>query len=92
MGRGAGVAELVERARQGDPRAVARLVSLVEDAAPELAEVMALLAPSTGHARVVGVGRPRAPRGWSVRQVEHASVKDVVPAPAGVVRRGPASW
>jgi LAO/AO transport system kinase len=49
------VAELVERAREGDARAVARLVSLVEDEAPELPEVMALLAPSGGRARVVGL-------------------------------------
>ncbi len=36
-------------------RAVARLISLVEDASPALREVMALLAPRAGHARVVGL-------------------------------------
>jgi LAO/AO transport system kinase len=50
-----GVRELVERARAGDARAVARLVSLIEDGAPALREAMALLAPHTGHARVVGL-------------------------------------
>jgi LAO/AO transport system kinase len=30
------VADLVSRARDGDPRAVARLISLVEDASPAL--------------------------------------------------------
>lgn len=46
---------LVERARDGDARAVARLISLVEDASPALREVMAALVPHTGHAQVVGV-------------------------------------
>jgi LAO/AO transport system kinase len=49
------VDELVERARGGDPRAVARLISLVEDAAPQLREVSAKLAPHTGNAQIVGV-------------------------------------
>ncbi|HEX6518332.1 MAG TPA: methylmalonyl Co-A mutase-associated GTPase MeaB [Nocardioidaceae bacterium] len=49
------VAELVEQARNGQPRAVARLISLVEDASPLLREVMAGLAPYTGNAQIVGV-------------------------------------
>ncbi|MFJ3789049.1 methylmalonyl Co-A mutase-associated GTPase MeaB [Kitasatospora sp. NPDC090091] len=49
------VATLVEQARQGRPRAVARLISLVENAAPELREVMAALAPYTGRAYTVGL-------------------------------------
>ena len=49
------VPSLVEQAREGSPRAVARLISLVEDASPALREVMALLAPHAGHARVVGL-------------------------------------
>ena len=36
-------------------RAVARLISLVEDANPALREVMALLAPRAGHAGVIGL-------------------------------------
>ena len=51
----ASVPELVERARSGDARAVARLISLVEDASPLLREVMAGLAPYTGNAQIVGV-------------------------------------
>ncbi len=47
--------DLVARARTGDPRAVARLISLVEDASPVLREVMARLTPYVGHARVVGI-------------------------------------
>ncbi|WP_327680769.1 methylmalonyl Co-A mutase-associated GTPase MeaB [Kitasatospora sp. NBC_00458] len=49
------VPTLVEQARQGRPRAVARLISLVENAAPELREVMAALAPHTGRAYTVGL-------------------------------------
>jgi LAO/AO transport system kinase len=49
------VPALVEQARAGQPRAVARLISLVEDASPALRQVMALLAPHAGTARVVGV-------------------------------------
>lgn len=49
------VPQLVEQARQGRPRAVARLISLVEGASPELREVMAALAPLTGKAYVVGL-------------------------------------
>jgi LAO/AO transport system kinase len=49
------VPSLVASARDGSPRAVARLISLVEDAHPALRDVMAALAPHTGHAHVVGV-------------------------------------
>ena len=49
------VPDLVERARKGEARAVARLISLVEDASPLLREVMAGLAPHTGHAQIVGI-------------------------------------
>jgi LAO/AO transport system kinase len=46
---------LVAAAQGGHPRAVARLISLVEDAAPELRSVMAALAPLTGRAHVIGL-------------------------------------
>ncbi|GHH61624.1 methylmalonyl Co-A mutase-associated GTPase MeaB [Kitasatospora indigofera] len=49
------VPTLVEQARAGRPRAVARLISLVENGAPELREVMAALAPYTGQAFTVGL-------------------------------------
>jgi len=49
------VPDLVARAERGEARAVARLISLVEDASPALREVMALLAPRAGHARVIGL-------------------------------------
>ena len=49
------VATLVARAREGDPRSVARLISLVEDASPLLREAMAALLPFGGHAAVIGL-------------------------------------
>ncbi|MGK5638738.1 methylmalonyl Co-A mutase-associated GTPase MeaB [Streptomyces sp. URMC 126] len=51
----ADVTALVEQARAGGPRAVARLISLVEGASPQLREVMAALAPLAGGAYVVGL-------------------------------------
>lgn len=49
------VSTLVAQAREGRPRAVARLISLVEGASPQLREVMAALAPLAGNAYVVGL-------------------------------------
>ena len=49
------VPDLVTRARDGEARAVARLISLVEDASPALREVAAALAPHAGRAQVVGL-------------------------------------
>jgi LAO/AO transport system kinase len=49
------VDDLVARARDGESRAVARLVSMVEDGSPQLREVMAALVKHAGHAQVVGI-------------------------------------
>lgn len=54
-GRTTDVPELVRAARAGRARAVARLISLVEDASPALRQVMAELAPYTGQAHVIGI-------------------------------------
>jgi LAO/AO transport system kinase len=48
-------AAAIERARDGDARALGRLLSLVENGAPQLREVMKVLAPLTGQARVLGL-------------------------------------
>ncbi len=68
MRRGAvPVPELVERARAGEARAVARLISLVEDASPALRDVMAALAPYAGNAHVIGItGSPGVGKSTSV--------------------------
>lgn len=49
------VPDLVEQAQNGNARAVARLISLVEDGSSRLREVAAALAPHTGRAQVVGL-------------------------------------
>jgi LAO/AO transport system kinase len=48
-------ASLVDRILAGDPRAVARAVSMVEDGDPELPELSAALYPHTGQAYTVGL-------------------------------------
>ena len=55
MRRAVDVPALVDSARAGSPRAVARLISLVEDGHPALREVMAALAPHSGSAHVIGL-------------------------------------
>jgi LAO/AO transport system kinase len=52
---GDGALAWVGGARDGDPRALARLISLVENGAPELRPVMTALAPLTGRALVIGL-------------------------------------
>jgi GTPase len=49
------VADLVARARDGSARAVARLISLVENDSPVLRDVAAALAPHGGNAQIVGL-------------------------------------
>lgn len=49
------VPALVAQARAGQARAVARLISLVEDAHPALREVTAALVPHAGRAHIVGI-------------------------------------
>ncbi len=53
--RSADVAELVERARTGEARAIARLITLVENDSPLLRVVAASLAAYAGHAQVIGL-------------------------------------
>jgi LAO/AO transport system kinase len=55
MPRQYSVADLVDRARHGEQRAVARLISMVEDASPLLREIAAALTPHTGRAQVIGL-------------------------------------
>jgi LAO/AO transport system kinase len=49
------VPALVARAREGDPAAVARLITLVEEASPLLREVMAALNAHPGRGHVLGI-------------------------------------
>ena len=45
----------LDRALSGDTRALARLISLVEDGSPRAREVIKDLLPRTGHARIIGL-------------------------------------
>ncbi len=54
----AAAAELVSRARAGDTRSTARLLSVVENDEPGAADVLRELYPLTGNARIVGVTGP----------------------------------
>jgi LAO/AO transport system kinase len=49
------VDDLVARARKAEPRAVARLITLIENASPQLRQVMAALNPLAGKARIIGL-------------------------------------
>ncbi|MBO4162850.1 methylmalonyl Co-A mutase-associated GTPase MeaB [Micromonospora sp. MMS20-R2-23] len=64
---------LVERARQGDPRAVARLITLVESGDEMLPQVAAALAPYAGQAQVVGLtGSPGVGKSTTTNELVRA--------------------
>jgi LAO/AO transport system kinase len=71
--RGGDIADLVRRASDGEARAVARLISLVENDSPALREVAAALAPFGGHAQVVGLtGAPGVGKSTSTNALVRA--------------------
>ncbi|MFD4641142.1 methylmalonyl Co-A mutase-associated GTPase MeaB [Lentzea sp. NPDC058436] len=73
MGTAVDVTGLVDRARDGEPRAVARLISLVEQASSSLPEVAAALAPHTGNAQVIGLtGAPGVGKSTSTNALVRA--------------------
>jgi LAO/AO transport system kinase len=60
----------VERIRAGDPRALARAISSVENRSPESLELLKALFPHTGHARIIGLtGAPGAGKSTLVDQL-----------------------
>ena len=50
--------KLVENALRGDKRAIAKLISIVEDKPEEACHIMRLLAPHMGKGHLVGVTGP----------------------------------
>lgn len=54
----AGTIDYVPRVKAGDRRAAARLISLIENQAPEAEAILAELYPSTGNAFLVGITGP----------------------------------
>jgi LAO/AO transport system kinase len=64
---------LIARAREGDARSVARLISLVENGDPALPEVAAALAPYAGRAQVVGLtGSPGVGKSTTTNELVRA--------------------
>ena len=51
-------ASLADRVRQGDPRALARAISLVEDESPAGADLIRQLYADTGRAQYIGITGP----------------------------------
>ncbi|MEJ3747153.1 methylmalonyl Co-A mutase-associated GTPase MeaB [Actinomycetes bacterium KLBMP 9797] len=73
MRRSRDVPALVAAAREGDPRAVARLITLVESGDDLLPEVAAALAPHTGNAQVVGLtGSPGVGKSTTTNELVRA--------------------
>jgi LAO/AO transport system kinase len=67
------VSLLVEKARAGDARSVARLISLVENGHPALPEVAAALAPYAGTSQVVGLtGSPGVGKSTTTNELVRA--------------------
>src|ERR671911_408217 len=52
------LSSLLAAVREGNPRAVGRSISLIENAAPELPALMKALAPTTGRAMILGLTGP----------------------------------
>ncbi|MGB5953408.1 MAG: methylmalonyl Co-A mutase-associated GTPase MeaB [Ornithinimicrobium sp.] len=64
---------LVAAARAASPRAVARLITLVENGDPALPQIMASLAPHTGHASIIGLtGSPGVGKSTTTTMLVHA--------------------
>jgi LAO/AO transport system kinase len=67
------VPTLIAKARDGDPRSVARLISMVENGDPALPEVAAALAPYAGGSQVVGLtGAPGVGKSTTTNELVRA--------------------
>ena len=68
---------LIERALQGERRAIARLISLVEDGGSDLSTVMRELYPRTGNAYTIGItGAPGAGKSTLTEQIVGRARRD----------------
>jgi LAO/AO transport system kinase len=62
--------DLAERALDGAKRALARLISYIEDGRPEAGEILSILYPHTGQAHVVGItGAPGTGKSTLVNEI-----------------------
>ncbi len=63
-------ASLIDQLRAGDPRALARVISAVENRTPGWSDLLKALFPHTGHARILGMtGAPGAGKSTLVDQL-----------------------
>ena len=70
---GRDVPTLIAKARTGDPRSVARLISMVENGDPALPEVAAALAPYAGEAQIIGLtGAPGVGKSTTTNELVRA--------------------
>ena len=71
------ITNLVERVRAGDPRALARAITAVENRNSHYAELLKALFPHTGRAKTIGVtGSPGAGKSTLVDQLAHHYRRD----------------
>jgi LAO/AO transport system kinase len=67
----------IERLRAGDPRALSRAISTVENRAPEWSKLLKALFPHTGRARIIGLtGSPGSGKSTLVDQLARHYRKD----------------
>ncbi|MGL4832504.1 MAG: methylmalonyl Co-A mutase-associated GTPase MeaB [Propionibacteriaceae bacterium] len=67
------VSKLVHEARNGQIRSIARLISMVENDSADLREAMALMAPDTGRAHIIGLtGSPGVGKSTTTAALVHA--------------------
>jgi LAO/AO transport system kinase len=66
----ADIQSLADRTRDGDPRALARVITAVENRTPQSAQLLRALFPHSGHARIIGMtGAPGAGKSTLVDQL-----------------------
>ena len=86
------LAPLIESLRSGDPRVLARAISMVENRAPGWSDLLKALFPHTGRARVIGLtGAPGAGKSTLVDQLAKLYRKTKNPDPSKITKVGAAT-
>ncbi len=86
------LADLIERALNGERRALSRLISRVEDGGPDSWSALSTIYPRTGHARIIGVtGAPGTGKSTLVGEIAKFSRKNQPDQKVGIVAVDPTS-
>ncbi|MBI5566067.1 MAG: methylmalonyl Co-A mutase-associated GTPase MeaB [Chloroflexi bacterium] len=86
------MAELVERALNGDRRSLSRLISRVENGGPDSWSALSTIYPRTGRARIIGVtGAPGTGKSTLVGEIAKFSRKNRPDQKVGIVAVDPTS-